>query len=111
MTETPYYDFHIFCCINDRGSGHKRGCCASKGAEALLGYFKDEVKKHGIKRVRVNKSGCLDRCEFGPAMVVYPEGVWYQCKTKADIDQVIEQHLRGGIKVGTLTMPARNAAS
>lgn len=65
----------------------------SKGAEALFEYFKQRVKALNIPDTRVNRAGCLDRCEYGPTVVIYPEGIWYSLKTKADVDIVIQQHL------------------
>ncbi|RAG25725.1 (2Fe-2S) ferredoxin domain-containing protein, partial [Burkholderia multivorans] len=50
----------------------------------------------GAGKVRINKAGCLDRCEEGPVMVVYPEGTWYTYVDKADIDEIVESHLRDG---------------
>lgn len=91
-----FYQYHVFCCTNRREPGHTRGCCAEKGAEALRDYMKLKVKEAGIPQARVNNAGCLDRCELGPCMVVYPEGVWYSCKTNADVDEVISEHLRHG---------------
>ena len=97
MTDAPlYYQSHVFCCTNRRPEGHKKGCCASKGSEELRNYMKTRAKEMGLENTRINGAGCLDRCEFGPAIVIYPEGVWYSCKTKEDIDEVIRGHLQGG---------------
>lgn len=101
MTE-PFFTHHIFCCTNKREAGHARGCCAEKGAEELRDYMKHKIKALGIPKTRVNQAGCLDRCEQGPCIVIYPEGVWYSPKTKADIDAIIEGHLVGGEIVSTL---------
>jgi (2Fe-2S) ferredoxin len=95
-----HYTHHIFCCTNKRPDGAARECCANKGAEALRAYMKQRVKDLEIENVRVNVSGCLDRCEEGPVMVVYPEGVWYRCDSKAAIDRVITEHVQGGRVVG-----------
>ena len=95
MTE-QYYDFHVFCCTNRREAGHARGCCAEKGAESLRDYIKERAKELGIKKCRINNSGCLDRCELGPTVVVYPEGIWYTCATKADADAILTEHLQNG---------------
>jgi len=100
-----FYRQHVFCCTNRREPGHKRGCCAEKDAETLRDYMKAHVKELGLSKTRVNNAGCLDRCELGPCMVVYPEGVWYSCKTKADIDEVIATHLQGGKIVERLKLP------
>lgn len=102
-----FFNHHIFCCTNLREPGHKRGSCAEKGAEELRDYMKARVKELKISRTRVNASGCLDRCELGPCMVVYPDGTWYRCATKEDVDEVIEQHLVGGKKVERLMLPGR----
>lgn len=100
-----FFNTHIFCCTNKRDPGHKRGCCAEKGADELRDYMKKRVKEAGLPRVRVNASGCLDRCELGPCMVIYPEGTWYACKTKEDIDEVIATHLASGGRVTRLMLP------
>ncbi len=91
-----FYKSHVFCCTNRRDPGHSRGCCAEKGAEQLRDYMKARVKELKLPKTRINTSGCLDRCELGPCMVIYPEGVWYSCKTKEDIDEVISEHLQNG---------------
>lgn len=101
----PFFDRHIFYCTNKREPGHKRGCCAEKGADGLRDYMKSKVKELGIRKTRVNAAGCLDRCELGPCMVIYPEGVWYSCKTESDVDEVIREHLQGGRVVERLKLP------
>lgn len=100
-----YYDHHVFCCTNLRPPGHKRGCCAEKGAEDLRNYMKARVKELGLEKVRVNTAGCLDRCELGPCMVIYPQGVWYSCKTREDVDEVIARHLQKDETVERLRLP------
>lgn len=93
----PYYEAHVFCCVNERPAGHPRGSCKQKGAEKLRNYLKARAKELGLDRVRVNQSGCLDRCELGPTMVIYPEGIWYSVQSIADIEDVLQAHLiRGG---------------
>jgi (2Fe-2S) ferredoxin len=101
----PFFKAHVFCCTNRREPGHTRGCCAEKDAESLRDYMKAKVKTLGIEKVRVNNAGCLDRCELGPCMVIYPEGIWYACKTKADVDEVISEHLQNGRVVERLRLP------
>lgn len=102
----PFYRCHVFCCVNQREEGHPRGCCADKGSAELRDYMKTRAKEIGLNRVRINASGCLDRCELGPSVVVYPEGVWYRCETKADVDEVLETHVRDGGRVPRLMMDA-----
>ena len=75
------YRRHVFFCVNVREEGDPRGCCAAKGSVALRDYMKAKAKEMRLKRVRINASGCLNRCELGPSVVIYPEGVWYKCET------------------------------
>ncbi len=93
-----YYERHVFFCENLREEAD-RACCARKGASDMRDYCKAQVKAKGLAgegKVRVNKAGCLDRCEEGPCVVVYPEGVWYTYVDKADIDEIVEEHLVNG---------------
>ncbi|MDD9900473.1 MAG: (2Fe-2S) ferredoxin domain-containing protein [Alphaproteobacteria bacterium] len=99
-----YYKSHVFCCTNERPPGHERGCCKDKNAADLRNYMKARVKELGIQDTRVNGAGCLDRCEQGPAIVIYPEGTWYRPKTRADIDDIITTHITGGKTVDRLLM-------
>jgi (2Fe-2S) ferredoxin len=99
-----YYVRHIFCCENKREPSHARGCCAEKDSPSLREYFKKRVKELGIEKTRVNSAGCLDRCELGPVIVIYPEGIWYRPTSEADIDRIISEHLQGGIPVEALRL-------
>ena len=76
-----YYEAHLFVCCNRRPDGHPRGSCAAKGSEKLRDYMKARAKEIGFKNVRVNTAMCLDRCELGPCLVIYPEGVWYRIES------------------------------
>lgn len=94
--ENLFYTRHIFCCGNERPAGHPRGCCKERGGVELRNYMKARAKEEGVEGIRVNAAGCLDRCEMGPVFVVYPEGVWYSCQTREDVDEIIEKHLKNG---------------
>jgi (2Fe-2S) ferredoxin len=100
-----YYSHHVFFCLNRRDDG--RECCAQRDAERLQAYAKGRVKELGLAgsgKVRVNKAGCLDRCEQGPVVVVYPEGVWYTYVDEKDIDEIIDSHLASGKPVERLRL-------
>ncbi|MFQ5959317.1 MAG: ferredoxin [Alphaproteobacteria bacterium] len=99
-----FYRTHVFCCTNVRPAGHPRGCCSEKGSVRLRNYMKARAKELGLDGVRVNASGCLDRCELGPTVVIYPEGVWYSCPTPADVDEILERHLIEGGRVERLML-------
>tara|TARA_E500000331_G_C16860582_1_gene541788 strand:+ start:66 stop:371 length:306 start_codon:yes stop_codon:yes gene_type:complete len=87
-----FYDKHIFFCTNLRKDKNKISCGAFNSAE-LRNYMKNKVKESGIKGVRINASGCLNRCKLGPVLVAYPKGAWFKIRNKKDIDLFIEQFL------------------
>ncbi len=92
---TPFRK-HVFVCTNRRDANNPKGSCANSGSEAICDAFKKQMVLSGLKgQMRANSSGCLDRCEHGPAVVVYPEGVWYQVKTAEDAKEIVEKHLVG----------------
>ncbi len=101
----PPFEKHVFICTNRRPDGSPKGCCASKGSEAVQLRFKKELEAAGIKGgVRPNKSGCLDACERGITVCVYPENVWYGKVTEGDVAEIVREHLVGGRVVERLRM-------
>ena len=101
-----YFQRHIFFCLNERPNGE--AACAQHDPQAAFDHCKARVKSEGLAgagRVRVNKSGCLDRCAGGPVAVVYPEAVWYTYVDKSDIDEIVDSHLKGGVPVERLMLP------
>lgn len=92
-----YYAHHVFFCINSREDG--RPSCSQCGAAGARDYVKQRCKELGISgvgKVRINKAGCLDRCEAGPVIVVYPEETWYTYVDREDLDEIIDRHLIHG---------------
>lgn len=105
-TTSPYYQRHIFFCLNERQNGE--ACCAQHRAQEGFDHCKQRVRDAGLAgpgQVRVNKAGCLDRCAAGPVVVVYPEGIWYTFVDVHDIDEIVDSHLRGGQVVERLLVP------
>ncbi|MEO8248090.1 MAG: (2Fe-2S) ferredoxin domain-containing protein [Burkholderiales bacterium] len=103
----PYFERHIFFCLNQREGGEN--CCSMHGAQAGFDHCKKRVKAEGLAgpgKVRVNKAGCMDRCAGGPVAVVYPEGVWYSFVDQDDIDEIVDSHLKEGKVVERLLLPA-----
>ena len=100
-----FYKHHVFFCQNRRDP--PEACCACHNAEAMRDYAKKRIKElklSGQGKVRINQAGCLDRCEEGPCIVVYPEAVWYTYVDRGDIDEIIEEHLKNGRIVDRLRM-------
>jgi (2Fe-2S) ferredoxin len=102
----PSYEHHLFVCQNERDESAARPSCANEHAGKLRDSLKDAVKAAGLKdRVRVNSAGCLDQCEHGPVVVVYPEAVWYGFVRPKDAEEIVQQHLLHGRPVDRLRLP------
>ena len=102
-----YYQRHIFFCLNQRENGE--AACAQQGAQAGFDHCKSRVKREklaGPGGGRVNTAGCLDRCAGGPVAVDYPEAVWYTYVDQHDIDEIVDSHLKKGVVVERLVLPA-----
>jgi (2Fe-2S) ferredoxin len=88
------FEKHIFVCENVRPKDHPRGCCSAKGSKELRQIFKTRLKELGLTtQVRANAAGCLDACEHGITVVVYPEQIWYGGVTENDVDEIIQKHI------------------
>jgi (2Fe-2S) ferredoxin len=100
------FTHHIFVCCNRRAPDHSRGCCDPEGSEQLRECFKHEVKRRGLDPlVRANKAGCLDQCELGATVVIYPQAIWYGGVRKEDVPRIIEETIIGGRVIKELLIP------
>jgi (2Fe-2S) ferredoxin len=98
-------DKHLFICENRRPENHPRGSCGEKGSQEIIEKFKMKLKSYNLKiNIRINRSGCLDACKFGPTIVVYPEQIWYKGVSIDDVDEIIESHLLNNKPVARLTI-------
>ena len=94
-----FYKYHVFFCLNQRDPGadapelRELQCAGHAGA---CEKAREATRPRGPGKVRINKAGCLDRCELGPAVVVYPEGTWYTYVDESDIDEIVDSHLANG---------------
>lgn len=99
------YEKHIFICENKRPEGDPRGCCADKGGEKIRNLFKEKLKKLNLNlKMRANASGCLDACEHGAVVLIYPEQTWYGNVTINDVDEIIEKHILNNEIIERLTI-------
>lgn len=104
-----YYKNHIFVCTNTRDDG--RASCGPHQAQEMRDYMKKRSKELGLAGcgdVRVNSAGCLNRCELGPVIVVYPDETWYTFVDKDDIDEIIDEHLVKGNTVERLLIDSQS---
>ena len=102
-----YFKHHVFFCVNNREQG--RQSCSQCAASEAREYVKKRCKAlgiHGEGQVRINSAGCLDRCELGPVMVIYPDETWYTYIDNDDLDEIIQSHLLDGKRVERLLLDA-----
>jgi len=98
-----FYQYHVFFCTNQREDG--RACCQDHNADEARDYAKKRIKELGLSgqgKVRINTAGCLDRCDLGPVLVVYPGETWYTFVDNDDVDEIIDEHLVNGRPVPRL---------
>jgi (2Fe-2S) ferredoxin len=88
------YDKHIFICVNQRAEGAPRKSCGEAHGMEIVEAFKKKLKEKNLPiKLRAQKSGCLDICDFGQTLVIYPEGVFYVGVSLNDVDEIIEEHI------------------
>jgi (2Fe-2S) ferredoxin len=91
------YQRHVFVCT----SGET--CPAQADVEKFVKVLRTGVATSGKHvEVRINKAGCFSQCGHGPMIVVYPENVWYAGVQEADLPEILESHIRGGVPVARL---------
>jgi (2Fe-2S) ferredoxin len=98
------YKHHVFACFTNRPPTHPRGSCVASGAQPLWDRLGKAIENGRLVDVGFTATGCLGFCNAGPLMVVYPEGVWYRPTTPADVDEIVEVHLKGGGRVDRLVV-------
>jgi (2Fe-2S) ferredoxin len=103
MTD-PVYHKHIFICVNQRVGSARRSCGEQHGLE-LVAAFKRLIKEKKLPiRVRAQRAGCLDICDFGPTVAVYPEGIFYVNVQVGDVEEIIDSHIAGNRPVERLLL-------
>jgi (2Fe-2S) ferredoxin len=99
----PSYERHLFICTNERDPSNPKGCCSAKGAREVRSRLKKLAFDAGLRgKVRINTAGCLDQCEQGVSIVVYPDNVWYGHVTLDDVDELFNEHVLHGRPVERL---------
>lgn len=84
------YDIHIFVCTNERTGSPRLSCGEAHGLE-LVAEFKKQLKDMHIGlKTRANKSGCMEICDFGPTVAIYPQGIFYVGVKKEDVKEIIQ---------------------
>ncbi len=79
--------------------------CVSAGARGIKEELQRLVRENKIdNEVNIIETGCMGPCDYGPLMLIYPEGVFYKKLTPEDMKEVVEEHLIKGRVVERLLM-------
>jgi (2Fe-2S) ferredoxin len=81
--------------------------CSAAGSAEVKRAFETELESRGLRwgkpskgrnpegKIVLTDCGSVGFCSIGPAVLVYPEGVWYAQVTKEDVIEIVEEHLIG----------------
>ncbi len=93
---TPLFEKHILVCTNERAEDSPKGSCARCGGNEIRIKLAELLKQHGLKgRMRASKTGCLDACELGAVVVIYPQDLWYVGVTPDDVEEIFQTSILG----------------
>jgi (2Fe-2S) ferredoxin len=82
---------HILLCASFRAAGDPQGICFKQGGSTLAQYLQEELDDRGMSDVFISTTSCLKVCERGPAMVIYPDNIWYGgVKGEDEIDSILD---------------------
>ena len=88
------YDKHIFICTNQRAPEAPRRSCGEAHGMEIVDAFKKKLKELNLPiKLRAQKAGCLDICDFGQTVAVYPDGIFYVGVELSDVDEIINEHI------------------
>ena len=96
----PQPAFYMFKCEQSSPPGMPKPSCVSQQdpeSQQLFQYLTQKVMQEGIMgTVQTVRTACLNRCSFGPVMLVEPGHIMYTALTKEKIDRIIQEHIIGG---------------
>jgi (2Fe-2S) ferredoxin len=99
-----HYHHHVFCCKAQRPEGHPKPGCGNRKGEDFYNYMKQRASEMELLGIRINSAGCMGRCDEGPVVVVYPEGIWYRPQNLGDMDEILTSHIQGNKPVKRLML-------
>jgi len=100
MNGIPQPAFYIFKCQQSAPVGMPKPSCVSQNnpeSAQLFQHLGQALMMKGIiGTVSPIQTGCLNRCQQGPVMLVEPGHTMYVNLTKEKIDRIVEEHIIGG---------------
>ncbi len=86
----------LICC----GSG-----CISAGALKIKERFHEVLQEKNLaNEINIIETGCMGPCDYGPVMVIYPEGTFYKAVSPDDVEEIVNEHFIKGRPVARLML-------
>jgi len=99
---------HVFVCngksCSARGSAEVKAAFERELMAKGLRYGKESKGRNPDGSVLLTDCSSVGFCSIGPAVLVYPEGVWYAQVTAGDVPEIIEEHIEKGNVVKRLAL-------
>lgn len=93
----PQPSFYIFKCQQSAPPGMPKPSCVTPQTQDLFQHLAQTLMQKGIiGTVQPIQTGCMNRCNAGPIMLVEPGHVMYTGLDKEKITRIIEEHIIGG---------------
>ena len=93
----PQPAFYMFKCEQSAPPGMPKPSCVTKDTQDLFQHLATTLMKEGVMgTVQPIRTGCMNRCQSGPVMLVEPGHIMYAGLTKDKIDRIVQEHIIGG---------------
>ena len=86
---------YVFVCMNVD--------CRVRGATQVMDRLQARMQGNGLENCELRPYMCFGGCHDGPNVVVYPDKVWYARVQEADADRIVDEHLKKGQTITSLT--------
>ena len=107
VTKAPI-KHHVFVCNGKScsavGSAEVKEAFARELEARNLRQGKESKGRNPLGPVVLTDCSSVGFCSIGPAVLIYPEGVWYAQVTADDVAEIVEEHLVKGIVIERLSL-------
>ncbi len=99
---------HVFVCTGTSCSAADSAAVKATFERELLArgilFGKEKKGKNPRGRIVLTECASVGFCAIGPAVMVYPDGVWYAQVRPSDVSEIIDEHILKGQVVERLAL-------
>ena len=93
----PQPAFYMFKCEQSAPPGMPKPSCVTKDTQDIFQHLATTLMQEGIMgTVQPIRTGCMNRCQNGPVMLVEPGHTMYVGLTKERVERIVKEHIIGG---------------